>query len=90
MNCTTIHGCTVLYQVVTSVDMSQQLCTGTVAWFTSSGLGQRKMYELHINSIIFYKIITAVIQLPEEFHMVMTVSLYTFNKYLQQKVLQNS
>jgi len=47
------------------------------------------MYELHINSIIFYKIVTAVIQLPEEFHMVMTVSLHTFNKQLQHKVLQN-
>jgi len=69
--------------------MSQQLCTGTVTWFTSSGLGQRKMYELHIKSIILYKIITVVIQLLEEFHIVMTVSLYIFNKHLQQKVLQN-
>jgi len=47
------------------------------------------MYELHINSILFCKIITAVMQLLEEFHTVMTVSLYTFNKQLQQKVLQN-
>ena len=88
-DCTTKHACTQLYQVVTSVDMSQQLCTGTVTWFTSSGLGQKKMYELHITSITFYNIITVVTQLPEEFHMVITVSLYTFNKHLQQKVLQN-
>jgi len=47
------------------------------------------MYELHIKSIILYKIITVVIQLLEEFHIVMTVSLYIFNKHLQQKVLQN-
>jgi hypothetical protein len=65
-----------LYQVVTSVYMGQKLCTATVARLTLSGLGLRKPYELHINSIIlFLSNNKAVIQLQYELKTVMTLLL---------------
>jgi hypothetical protein len=57
-----------------------------MTWSSWFGLGQRQMY---INSIVFYQIIKAVMQLQEEFHIIMTVSLYIFNKHIQQEVLHN-